>query len=76
MSKSSDAYEHQSQAVGFGAGNTNADTEHREGSTPAQPTTNEIDPEEGFRGNRQHARSTHQDTKITEAEGLKRLRQK
>jgi|GEM_PF-5898209 len=77
MSKSGDAYEHQSTVTGFGSGSTQAENEHREGSTPGgSAARNEINAEEGQRANRQHARSTHQDTKITEADGLKRLRQK
>jgi hypothetical protein len=76
MGKSSDAYEQQSEGTGFGAGGQNASTEHRPPTTPYSGTHNEVDPEEGHRANQQHARSTHQDTRITEAEGLKRLRRK
>ena len=77
MTKSNDAYEHQSSVTGFGSDSTQAENQHREGSTPGgSAERNEINAEEGLRANQQHARSTHQDTKITEAEGLKRLRQK
>lgn len=77
MSRSSDAYEHESSATGFGTEETTAGNEHRYGDTTANASTgpNEIDPQEGHRANREHARSTHQDTRITEAEGLKRLRE-
>jgi hypothetical protein len=76
MGKSNDAYEQESQVTGFGSEGQTAENEHRPRGTTAEGTHNEIDADEGLRANREHARSTHQDTRITEAEGLKRLRRK
>lgn len=76
MTKSNDAYEHRNTGTGFAAEKQTAENEHRDGGTTANAGTphNEIDMETRQDADKHHGRETHQDTRIVEAEGLKRLR--
>lgn len=75
MSKEEKAYEHRTEMAGFGSEGEGKGkgNEHREATTP-ETERNELNVQERNRAPKDHGPETHQDTRITEAEGLKRLR--